>query len=306
MSISEVEWVKRGLMFAPAGQAPWIGTHAALPVVQPIGEHHRLFFSSRDGRGQSHIGFVELSLDRPDDVLAVCARPVISPGPLGAFDDAGVTSSCVIDHGGCLHFFYTGWSLGSSVPFYLNVGLARSTDGGQSFRKTSPAPLFDRSSVDPYLTASPWVLVENGTWRMWYVSGTEWAHSADGPRHRYHIKYAESSDGLRWDRRGIVCIDYQSPEEHAVGRPCVIRDGDGYRMWYSYRGAQYRIGYAESDDGIVWTRMDTKSVLDVSDTGWDSEMVTYPLVVSHRNRLHMMYNGNGYGRTGIGLACATA
>jgi predicted GH43/DUF377 family glycosyl hydrolase len=301
-----VEWVKRGLIFEPASQAPWIGTHAALPVMQAMGDRHRLFFSSRDRRGRSHIGFIELSLDDPRDVLGLSAGPVISPGPLGTFDDAGVTSACLIEHDGCLYFYYTGWSLGASVPFYLNVGLARSDDGGLSFRKISPAPVLDRSSVDPYLTASPWVLVENGTWRMWYVSGTEWADSPTGPIHRYHIKYAESSDGLRWDRRGVVCIDYGSPDEHAFGRPCVVRDGDRYRMWYSYRGSHYRIGYAESTDGIAWTRMDMENVLSVSDTGWDSEMVTYPLIISHHNRMHMLYNGNGYGRTGIGLAQSTS
>jgi hypothetical protein len=297
-----VKWVKQGLMVEPGGQAPWIGTHAALPVTQPIDNRHRLFFSSRDSRQRSHIGFIELSMDHPDRILGLSRGPVISPGPTGAFDDAGVTSSCVVDHGGRLYFYYTGWSLGASVPFYLNAGLALSEDGGRSFQKISPAPLLDRSGVDPYLTASPWVLVENGTWRMWYVSGTEWAESPAGPRHRYHIKYAESPDGLRWDRHGVVCIDYHSPDEHAFGRPCVVRNGDRYRMWYSYRGSSYRIGYAESHDGIVWTRMDQESVLDVSDSGWDSEMVTYPLVIGHRDRLHMLYNGNGYGRTGIGLA----
>jgi hypothetical protein len=75
-------------------------------------------------------------------------------------------------------------------------------------------------------------------------------------------------DGV--DRRGVVCIDYASPEEYAFGRPCVIRDGDRYRMWYSYRGAQYRLGDAESADGVVWTRMDSRHVLPPSDEGWDS------------------------------------
>jgi hypothetical protein len=297
-----VEWIKQGLIFEPAGQAPWIGTHAALPVVQPIGDRHRLFFSSRDGRGRSHVGFTELSLDQPHTVLGFSAGPVIAPGPIGTFDDAGATSSCIVDHDGCLYFYYTGWSLGVSVPFYLNAGLAVSEDGGRSFRKYSPAPLLDRTSVDPYLTASPWVLIENGMWRMWYVSGTEWTDSAAGPRHRYHIKYAESFDGIQWDRRGVVCVDFSSPDEYAFGRPCVVPDAGRYRMWYSYRGPAYRIGYAESGDGIVWTRMDHESGLAVSDTGWDSEMATYPLVLSHRNRLHMLYNGNGYGRSGIGLA----
>jgi predicted GH43/DUF377 family glycosyl hydrolase len=297
-----VPWVKQGLIVAPARQAAWINTHAALPVSQAFGDRSRLFFSSRDVRGRSHIGFVELSLDNPSELLDVSETPVISPGALGAFDDAGVTTSCLVDHEGCLYLYYTGWSLGSSVPFYLNVGLALSEDGGRSFRRLSEAPLLDRSEVDPYLTASPWVLVEEGIWRMWYVSGTEWTATPAGPRHRYHIKYAESADGRRWDRRGVVAIDYNSPDEYAFGRPCVIRADQGYKMWYSYRGQRYRIGHAVSNDGIQWTRKDFEDGMDASRDGWDSEMVAYPLVLRHGDRLHMLYNGNDYGRTGIGLA----
>jgi hypothetical protein len=294
-------WVKRGLIFVPAQQAPWIGTHAALPVVARVGDRDRVYFSSRDGTGRSHIGHADLSLES-GDLLAVAPAPILSPGRLGAFDDAGVTSSCVIEHGGRTYCFYTGWALGQSVPFYLHAGLACSDDGGKTFQRVSPAPLLERSAVDPYLTASPWVVVENGTWRMWYVSGTEWTAEASGPRHRYHIKYAESRDGRRWERTGIVCLDYGSVEEFAFGRPCVLREGALYRMWYSYRGPSYRIGYAESADGIVWTRLDSPSVVPPSDSGWDSEMTTYPVVVRRGDRLYMLYNGNGYGRTGIGLA----
>jgi hypothetical protein len=300
-----MRWRERQRIFEPAGQAAWIGTHAALPVIQALEDRHRVFFSSRDRRGRSHIGFVEVSLEHPRDLLAVSPAALISPGALGTFDDAGVTTSCLVGHDGRLLLYYTGWALGSSVPFYLNVGVAASDDDGKTFRKVSPAPLLDRHDVDPYLTASPWVLIDNGTWRMWYVSGTAWSPTPDGPRHRYHIKYAESVDGRHWKREGTVSIDYASPDEYAFGRPCVVRDGDRYRMWYSYRGDRYRIGYAESRDGIAWTRMDATNVLSASaDGAWDSEMVTYPLVFEHRSRWHMLYNGNDYGRTGIGLATA--
>src|SRR5262249_19962669 len=155
---------------------------------------------------------------------------VIGPGSPGSFDDAGVTSSCVVARDGRLTLFYTGWSLGVSVPFYLSVGMAVSDDHGETFRKTSRAPLFDRTDAHPYLTASPWVLAIDDVWRMWYVSGTEWTTTAGQHRHRYHIKYAESADGTHWRREGIVCIDYASPNEYAFSRPCVIHENGMYRM----------------------------------------------------------------------------
>jgi hypothetical protein len=297
-----MRWVKHGLVFEPNRQAPWVGTHAALPVLHRAGDVERLYFSSRDASNRSHIGFTELSSDPHDRSGDTARAPALSPGALGAFDDAGVTSASIVDHGGRLYLFYTGWSLGVTVPFYLNAGLAVSDDGGARFYRVSPAPLLDRSTGDPYLTASPWVLLENGLWRMWYVSGSEWRRTPQGPQHRYRIKYAESRDGATWDRRGVVCIDYASDEEVAFGRPCVVRDGDRYRMWYSYRGAQYRIGYAESSDGITWQRNDSECILERSSTGWDSEMVTYPVVLRSGREWRMLYNGNGYGRSGVGLA----
>ncbi len=295
-------WIKRGRIFEPAKQAPWVGSHAALPVVDTASDRCRVYFCSRDSQGRSQIGYGELTLDPPLAISQLSAEPVLRPGPLGGFDDAGVTTSCLVRHEGCVFLYYTGWSRGVSVPFYLGTGLAISEDGGE-YRRLSPAPLLDRSAIDPYLTASPWVLVEGSVWRMWYVSGTAWEIVNGEPRHKYHIKYAESRDGCDWVRSGIVCLDYEQ-DEFAFGRPCVIRDEalGRYRMWYSVRGATYRLGYAESADGISWRRADRRAGLSVSAEGWDSEMITYPVVFRRREVLYMLYNGNGYGRTGIGLA----
>ena len=145
-------------------------------------------------------------------------------------------------------------------------------------------------------------MIDEGVWKMWYLSCTGWEMVDGRARHSYHIRYADSDDGLNWRRLGRVCIDFQAQNEYAISRPSVVRDPDMYRMWYSHRGAGYRIGYAESDDGVVWTRKDEEAGIDVSLEGWDSEMIEYPCVFDHGARRYMLYNGNGYGATGIGLA----
>jgi hypothetical protein len=75
-------------------------------------------------------------------------------------------------------------------------------------------------------------------------------------------------------------------------------------MWYSYRdlNSTYRIGYAESFDGLKWTRLDDIVRLDLSANGWDNEMICYPFILDHEGSRYMLYNGNGYGRTGFGIA----
>jgi hypothetical protein len=193
--------------------------------------------------------------------------------------------------------YYIGWNRAASVPFRNALGVAISRDGGETFEKFSRGPVLDRSVFDPCFVASACVLREGPRWRMWYLSCVAW-----DPRHRYHIKYAESDDGIAWRRNGHVCIDFKDASEYAISRPSVIRDGDLYRMWYSYRGESYRIGYAESEDGVHWARKDDEAGIDVSAEGWDAEMIEYPHVIRHRGRLYLFYNGNGYGETGIGLA----
>ena len=230
--------------------------------------------------------------------------PVLSPGPSGAFDESGTTVSCLVHAGGASFLYYTGWTLGVTVPFYFYAGLAVRAAGERSFERVSAAPLLERDSVDPFLTASPWVLLDSGVWRMWYVSRVDWTRVAGEPRHRYHLRYAESDDGIVWRREGRVMIDFAGPEEYAISRPCVVRDGDRYRMWFASRGAGYRLGYAESSDGLEWTRDTRGAGVEPSEGGWDSEMLAYPAVLDLAGRRYLLYNGNGYGATGIGYALA--
>jgi hypothetical protein len=298
-----VRWRNRRLLFEAKGQRGWLGSHAALPVVDRIeGDRYRVYVSSRDRDNRSQIGYFEVDLADPSRIVRVSDAPVLTYGALGAFDDAGVTSACLITHASRKYLYYSGWSLGVSVPFYFYVGLAVSDDGGESFQRVSPAPILERASVDPYLTASPWVLVEEGVWHMWYVSGTGWKREASGVQHHYHIKYACSSDGVDWRRDGTVCIDYASAAEYAMSRPTVVRTGEVYRMWFAARGAAYRLAYAESTDRLHWRRDDARAGLEVSRSGWDCEMVAYPCVIHHGGAYHMFYNGNDYGRSGVGYA----
>ena len=44
----------------------------------------------------------------------------------------------------------------------------------------------------------------------------------------------------------------------------------------------------------------------LSADGWDAKAQAYPAVVKHDGRWFMFYNGNAFGRDGIGLAIAPA
>ena len=294
-------WKKLGLVIRPSGTHEWMRSHAMVPVAEwRHGDVYRVYFSGRDSQNRSHIGYAELDLNRPETTLRFSEKPVLGLGTLGCFDDNGVTPSWIINHQeGRTYLYYIGWNQGTTVRMHLFAGLAISEDGGESFRRYARVPVLERTDREPFLNTAPCVLIENGVWRLWYVSGTDWMHR-DLPR--YNIKYAESSDGIHWDRQGRVCLDFNSPHEHALARPCVLKEDGLYKMWYAYKGAHYRIGYAESSDGLAWERKDAQAGIDVSASGWDSQMVEYACVFNHRGTKYMFYNGNDYGKDGIGLA----
>jgi len=296
------KWRKLGLVITPGGR-DWMVSHAMVPVAEPRGgDVWRVYVSGRDASNRSLVGWVEIEVGERVRVLRHADRPVLGLGRLGCFDDNGVTPSWIVDHAGRKYLYYIGWNQGSTVRMHLVAGLAVSTDGGESFERVQPTPILDRAPAEPYtLNTAPCVLRDGGMWRMWYVSGVEWVHR-DLPR--YNIKYAESSDGVTWRRTGRVCIDFASPAEVALARPCVVKDGSRYRMWFAHKGDAYRMGYAESGDGLGWERHDAEAGIDVSPEGWDSEMIEYAYVFAHAGTTYMLYNGNDYGRGGAGLAVA--
>ena len=127
---------------------------------------------------------------------------------------------------------------------------------------------------------------------------------------RQVVKHALSNNGLDWKCNEHVCIDSEYYGE-AIGRPWVIKDKGIYKMWFSTRGIEnyrtkdgrhYMIGYAESEDGDNWKRRPDKFSLDISEDGWDSEMLEYASVLKNNGIYYMLYNGNAFGKTGFGYA----
>jgi hypothetical protein len=297
-------WKKLGLVFSPKGNYDWMVSYASNPVAVHLSlDIFRIFFSCRDKNNRSSIGCLDIDLSNPGKAINLSQKPILTPGQLGEFDDSGVTLACIIeDEKKRKYLYYIGWNLGVTVPFRNSIGLA--VDMGNGFQKTSRAPVMDRNEVDPYSMSYPWVIKDDSLWKMWYGSNPSWGK--EKPEMSHVIKYAESKDGVIWDRKGIVCINPENPLENSFSRPCVIKEAGSYKMWYSYRSSkksqEYRIGYAESVNGKNWVRKDDEVGLDVSAEGWDTEMVCYPTIFNHKGKRYMLYNGNHYGQTGFGLA----
>ena len=301
MNKKDTKWHKHGVIIRPQKRLWWMQTHAFVPFAEQLDDtNFKIYFSGRDNRNRSHVGYAIVDMDDAGKVLEYSSEPVLTVGELGCFDDSGVTPSWVVNEGGRKLLYFIGWNKRSTVRMGLITGLAESFDNGKTFQRVSRAPILERTDLEPYnIMTGPSVIVENGNWKMWYVSCVGWVNE-DLPM--YNIKYASSDNGVEWRRDGTVALDFNNYDEHSLARPSVLIEDGVYKMWYSYKGSDYRVGYAESKDGLSWRRLDERSGIDVTPGEIDSQMIGITHVFHHRNRKFMVYNGNNYGTDGVLLA----
>jgi predicted GH43/DUF377 family glycosyl hydrolase len=298
-----MKWRKLGRIFEAAGQRPWMQSHCSMPFAERAdSDTFRLWFSPRDAANRSHIAWLEIDIRNPETILRISETPVLAPTSAGAFDYRGAAASCITEADKRRRLYYIGWSDDGRDPYHIAIGLAESQDGGLSYVRHPDNPVLDRNAADPTMVSTPYVLPTDDGWRMWYLSVTDWPDPTRQPH--YDLRQAVSADGLTWQTDPTPCVTFHHPTEIAIARPSVLKDGETWRMWFCHRGTDYayRIGYAESSDGVNWSRRDEQAGITVSKAGWDSEMVAYPHVFDHGGNRYMLYSGNGFGRGGMGLA----
>ena len=301
-------WKRLGLIHRSAGQRPWMATHAQMPIAELIdGSLYRVYFTCRDAANRSHIAWLVFDLEHPDKGVELSAEPLMAPGELGCFNDMGIMTSGMTVHDGQRRFYNIGWNVKTSVPMHTSIGLSTSkASGAPHITQRLKGPVFERNPASPYYVSCPWVAPSGKGWRMWYMSGLAWGEKDGKPASRYDVRHATSTDGVTWIAdKGPPAIGLQHPGEMAIARPFVLLDGRDWRMWYCFRGENfdYRIGYAESDDGKTWTRRDNHELaLPPSGDGFDSQMTCYPFVFDHGGERFMLYNGDAFGQAGLGLA----
>lgn len=268
----------------------WRSDHCGMCCAIPARDGYRVYLTGKAYQSSLwQIGWVDV--DRDFGIVAESDDAVLKANPLG-HDVRGCLMPMVVDCGDHLRMHYVGVGA-ARYKDDLNHRpmLAISRDGGATWER-NPAPLLQLDpGEDSIGTHHVWQ--ETDGWHMIYTSVV-----APPPNRRYVLRFAESNDGLTWHKpANNIALDIP---DRTCGRPCVWKDGDLYRMTFCFSGGgvKYRVRCAESRDGQHFE--DCGQVLDISPTGWDSEMVTYAWVLPDRKR--MLYSGNEWGRTGIGIA----
>ncbi|MHC8598282.1 glycoside hydrolase family protein [Arenicellales bacterium IMCC55707] len=303
-----MKWQKLGLIFRPEGEKLWAKSHAMVPT--PIwisGEVIRVYVTFQDNYGVGRPGFFDVAARNPTAILRVSSEPLIDIGRPGTFDDNGVMTTSVVNVGeGLRYMYYVGFEKGVKTRYRLLTGLAISEDNGNSFSRFSKSPILDRSDSELFFRGGAFCIAEDNKFKLWYVAGSEWITIRGKAMPKYEIRYIESKDGINWPSEGCTVLPVTQDDEHGFGRPYVFQNLDGsYRMFYSVRRRSvmnYRMGYAESNDGIRWTRKDEFLNLDISIGSFDSHAIMYGAPININGCLYLFYNGNDFGREGVGLA----
>ncbi len=305
-----MRWEKRGRIYTPEimlekGMIP----HSQVPVPVELEDRIRVFFSCRPQQNISLPTFIDIDKNDLTKII-YCNKGTLLPlGKKGAFDEFGIMPTEVVKRENELWMYYTGWQRGINITYTLAIGLAVSRDNGETFEKVYEGPVLDRTKDEPYMTMSPNIFMEHNLWHVYYASGVGFVEENGKYEPQYVIKHATSENGIDWNRNPVSILENTIKDESNT-RPSVIRMNDTYHMWFCYRGGSdfrggknsYRIGYAYSEDLITWIRDDSKAGIDVSEDGWDSEIITYPYIRKINDSYYMFYNGNGFGKTGFGYA----
>lgn len=305
INFSERSWKKMGLIYKPGLiDKPWAVLNSTLPTPFQIDDNTiRIYMGFGTSDNVSSIGYIDVEASDPLKIKKISTNPVLSPGESGEFDDNGVVPISLVKNGNELLLYYVGFQLGVKVRYYLFSGVAISRDNGETFTKLQSVPILDRSHTERFIRTAPCVMKDGDIWRMWYLGGNSWIEHDNKQLPLYDVKYVESESPFKWPSKGQLIIS-NSKGEHGFGRPFIFNHEGLFYMFYSIRFIEkgYRLGYAISKDGNTWLRKDDFKGLEVSESGWDSEMICFGAPIFLKDKILLFYNGNQYGQSGMGYA----
>ena len=243
-------WERQARPILTAGPASAFdgGGVLSAEVVPVTSTHWHLYYvgyhpTKRQGNTKVH----QIGLAQSDDAGLTWTRtsdePVIAHGPEGSFDGFSISSNSVLHLGGKWYCWYTGIA---QTPYLSSIGLATSQDGHHWVKYPFNPVLYynPHTPHEAFMVAKPHVIYEEGVFKMWYTARGMTENRKSG---NYSICYAESLDGIRWQRHPgnpVVKPSSTGWDGTMVEYAEVINAGGRYDMWYC-GDAYSNIGYAQ-------------------------------------------------------------
>jgi hypothetical protein len=292
-------WTKHGLIYA--------SSKAQLPILDARDDVWRIYYTSRNDKNQNIGNYLEVEPGSPYIIINQ-KKNILLPGPEGDTDSAGVMPTAVYKN----NLYYIGWTIRKDVPYfnYCSVARVSSHYRFKMYEKfTKLGPILSPDTIDKGYSGTINIVDLEDELIGYYLSCIGWVNDENGNlQPMYDIKIAISYDGIVWDKTGIIAIELIG-EEAGISSASVVEIDGIFHMWFSVRHAYefrtnkdraYRIMHATSKDGYNWTRDDKFGI--VPELEFEKTMCAYPNVTRYNDTLHMFYNGDGFGETGIAHA----
>ena len=296
----KIEFQRLGRIFDPQDFSinDSVLSHAANPVVVKMDEFsHRIFFNSRDLNQRSSVYSVDINLDSQRLIPDTLRIQFLLEFSESYFKD-GISLGSYFELDGVHWISFMGWINPPSEHWYGTIGRFR-LNSNFDLEYIEENPWFDLDSDDPISLSYSAVYVTQNVMHIWYGSTLTWD---GGNGEMVHIlKEKISKDFLKFQNSNRF-VEWKMGESQAFSRPSVVEVQDYFLLAYSVRGntTKYRIGFGIIEDRSHVVRQ--IAIYPTSTSTWESEMVEYPCLVSHKDSIFMFYNGDGYGKSGIGLA----
>ncbi len=301
-----IKFLKLGQIYDPRKKSyhSKLLTHASNPVpVLLNGDVFRIFYSARDSHNRSSVGALDFDIIKRK-ILKIHKKPIVTYDSTPSYFSDGISLGNLFKLNNKKAISFMGWRTMEDGSWKGEIGFFSLTNK-LFLDKVSPKPIIQTDTdIDPISLSYPWILeTRSSNFLAWY--GSTIGHDKKNSKMIHAIHKAHSNDGLLWKKDGLA-LSFQNQKLQMMSRPSISFNESGdYEMWFSYRsgnGDSYRIRLAESADGEKWSQSETPDLLNISNSGWDSEMIEYPYVFIHKKKKYMLYNGNGFGKTGFGLA----
>jgi hypothetical protein len=310
--VLNIEFSKSSLIFKTTKlkKSPFI-SHNVRPLPIKINSTTlRIFFASRLKDDTPSPNFIDVDINNPKIIKKINKKILVKNGVNGSFDSDGITFTQITPYKGKYLIQYSGWKRSRyKMTIDMGIGYILADKNFNKFSKISDGPIIHKDIMNSLGVSASHVFREKNKFKLFYCRITKWIKAKHDYEMIYTVFGGESKDMFNWKFFKEPLIKQKYPTE-VISAPEVRKIKGNYYMWYSYRGSinknkkKFKIGFAFSNNGFNWKRMDKKNVVKISNIrgDWDFESNCYPSFYNHKSKNYVFYSGAGTGYEGFGYS----
>lgn len=274
-------------------------SHLSNPIVLDFnGDSWRIFVSARNQFNQSSVVYFDIAKATHEKIGKAKILINIEDYASTFFSD-GIGLGDFFYENDDLTFGFMAWKHHKKKHWTGEIGTFKLNHQLDKILQVGTSPHVKIGADEKISLSYPGYLYENGLLNIWYGSTITW-DAGNGDMHHV-IKHLTIDQHGQRTYHG-QCIPSSLVGLQAFSRPIIRQFAGKYYMALSCRkaGFNYTLEFYESSNLESWQHIDSQ--IEPRRAGHDDEMICYPYLVAEDNNFYLWYNGNSYGKTGLGIA----